>query len=633
MFDIDGPLTVADLGGERAIYAEAGDLVRDSRVVDVAEALCGEWSTLTDPSAAASLLITAVDQVTPLYGFELFDILVTAEDALPVIAVPLEASLSRLARGSGMLRDMALEAWTRLAVGDWASKLNHLRAALEDGSTSEDPTTPLVRALGAALGAWPDASLRTALETLTRNEDLDADAAMELGLHDVAVATAKSTVDDVRAGLSGALDWFQRAYQEEGRSDAAAFSAVIRGVMTQTAGDTLSTDVYRSICDTVYEYLDGFIGGDVGWRGARPHAAGAWMELLGVLQQAKTDKWYNPPLTIQSLARTLAAHSTMMVVVNPGGTAGVRALVQPHVDALVGSSAGVADYVRRWLEMSGPTEDPALVHAVEDLLVHVEAPPALKGDRGSFTPGDAIRAQLNLTPELAEVVSDALDATPELRPVLERIAVYSTPPSYTEEKVLEKVLDQCDQHADGGIAAFRPELTIVLTNLIRFTAYHLNQGQNGERSAPWLTKKKNANGVEVWPLEHELADDLNQMLNMQRLKAYVEVVNTSGGRVDIAIVFERCTLYIEVKRTDENLSDEQLQKDFGTQAVQYAATDIPVAFLAVADYSRRRTRLDLPAVVQVRPHRESPTSRQHALVSVRLQANVSTPSATSASRI
>lgn len=625
--NLKGDPTVSALGGENAIYGSLDALAGDSRVVEVAVALCKEWERLHDRTKAKSFIIRIVEDVTPLSARDVFDVLLNSEDVLPEISHEFEGALSRLARGTGIIRDFALEAWTRLALGNWASKTLHLRAALQESSEAEDASYPLVRALGAAVALWQDDELHSALETLIRHEDLDSEVAMELGLFSVARAAARTEAGAVRAELEEARGWFDKASCDEARSDAVAFGAVIGGVLELTRGATLPLDRYEAICDCVYAYLDGFVGAAPGWRFPRATTTTAWMNLLSHLHRASTDRWYNPPQTIESLAVAMAAQKTMNLVVNSGisGQVGVRALVQPQVESLARENGQVLSHLRKWLTSQNDTADEELRDAVSDLLAQLEALPPKAGS-GSRPELDTIRERLNLSQDAARVMAEAAEATPELLPLYGQLTMYTSPPRYAEVELLDNVLTDCDRYAAGGIGPYQLELRLVLSKLIRFASFHLDAGQSGERAIPWFAS------VAPWPAEHQVADDLNAMLCMDGLNAIVERPNTAGGRLDIAVAFPRCRICIEVKRIVSPQTDEQLVSSYGSQAVQYAATDIPIAFLVVADYARRDTRLDLTGAFHVSPVRLQPESRQHALTSLRLQANVASPSTASKKR-
>lgn len=601
---LTGTPTVDGLGGEDLIYDSRPDLVSDSRVSEVAVALCAEWNSLKNPETATSFLLDAAEHANPFGARALFDVILDSEDALPAVADGFEEVLRSLARGAGPVRDFALEAWTRLLLGGWAQKKNALFAALEDGVDAEDATPTLVRTLGAALTWSQEKSLERALTTLTTHDELDGDASMELGMYAVSRAARSEDLDDVRALLGIAREHFTLAITDESRPDAVAFDAVIGGVLDQTSGHTVDGTRYDAISGAVYQYLDGYAGVNVG---GRAQTTVAWMDLLGDLREADTDRWYTPARTISSLARALAAEKTMVLVVNKQSQRGVRELVQPHVESIASRNADIVTHLHRWVKGEG--HDLELRSTIEDFLHQLEAEPP-KGRSGSPTAArDALIAA----------------APADIQEILDHFAALHMPLSYLEQELLVHLLAESEKHAEGGTGRFRTELTVVFHHLIRFASRSLNRGQNSERSPKWFGSAK------PWPKEHVLADDLNDSLFGSGLESSVERDN-AGGRVDIEIRFSRCHINIEVKRTAKNRDDARLVADFGDQATQYASTDIPIAVLAVADYYRRSTRLDLAAAFHVVPHQLEPDSRRHALTTLRLQANVASPS-TSSSKV
>ena len=436
---------------------------------------------------------------------------------------------------------------------------------------------------------------------------------------------------DVQNTLNYARTWFAAARSDDERPDAVAFDDVLAGVVDQVLGKEISEERFQSVQGSVHDYLNGYLGADHGWRFARAQTSLAWSDLLHELHYAASDRWYRPEHTIESLARTLAAETTMVLVVSPEdspGQPGIRALVRPEVLRVGHSNSEVFGHIRRWLDTSHAETEEALRGAVETLLVELEDPPAKKATRESVPQLSTIREHLNLTPGQTETFENAAHAFPGLIPLFDIAAAYSHPPRYADEQLIDRLLTECDAIVPGGIQAYTYELRRVVNALVRFGSLRLNEGQNTQRAAPWFAGDK-----ETWPLEHELADDLNTALCMSGLNSSVELPNVAGGRVDIAITFDRCTLFIEVKRTDEDQSDSDLVASYGTQAAQYASADVPVTFLAVADYWRRKTRLDLSGAFHVASLQLDERSRVYALTTFRAQANNVTPSATSASKI
>ncbi|WP_312674582.1 hypothetical protein [Microbacterium sp.] len=598
LYSMDVP-SVEALGGEEVIYASQSDLVADPLVGEVALALCAEWGHLRAPDKATTFLLDAAAHVTPFAAKDLFATILNSEDALPAVAPALEDVFRTRARTAGPVRDFALEAWTCLLLGGWAQMKNALFAALEDGARADDATPALVRALGSALTWSKDTDLQRTLTTLLTHDELDGDASMELGIYAVAQAVRCDAVDEVRAHLGAAREHFHVATRDEQRPDAVAFDAVISGVLDQTAGHTVPAEEYERIAHSVYAYLDGYAGVQVP---ARAQTAVAWMDLLGDLRDADVDHWYTPARTISSLGRALAAQKTFVVVVRADEHRGVRELVRPHVESIVGRNADAITHLRRWLGTDDG--DPHLHETVEQFLHEWEDEPPK--DVGG---------------PLAMAVRDHAPA--EVQDVLDSFERLHIPLSYVEEQLVTRLVADSDTHAEGGVGPFRTELMVLFHALVRFASRSLDRAQTSKRSPKWFASEK------PWPEEAVLADAINDALMGGGLDSTVEDEN-AGGRGDIRIRFARCRFAIEVKRTVRLRDDERLVTDYGAQAVQYASTDVPVAILAVADYHRREVRLDLPAVFRTVPYQLDPTSRQNALTTLRVQANVATPSASSA---
>lgn len=254
---LEGTPSVSGLGGERTIYASANELAGDTRVVEVAVALCAEWVNLEDQAAAGALLIGAANAIPVLGARDLYDVLLCAEETLPHIALGLEGAFKARAGTRGYERDTALEGWTRLALGHWTKNTLQLRGLLHEGSEAADATEPLVRALGAACSMWDDPELIDALIALATHHSLDTDAAMELGFRKIAWAAACTDLSAARAELDDALRWFDAAYLDDARPDASAFRAVLTGVIEHAAGHAVPADRFDAIADVVYGYLDG----------------------------------------------------------------------------------------------------------------------------------------------------------------------------------------------------------------------------------------------------------------------------------------------------------------------------------------------------------------------------------------
>ena len=161
---------------------------------------------------------------------------------------------------------------------------------------------------------------------------------------------------------------------------------------------------------------------------------------------------------------------------------------------------------------------------------------------------------------------------------------------------------------------------------VMYSAYLIDNVQSGERKVPFLGLSE-----PPFPKEHNLADGLNDRFLAAGLPSQIERTNTGGGRVDIALQFDRFRLCIEVKRELTSRTDADLFVSYADQAVQYASTSVALAFLAVLDFSKHLVRVDLDHAFWTTAH-QTPASRVYAVTGLRVQGNVDSPSKGSKSR-
>jgi hypothetical protein len=179
-----------------------------------------------------------------------------------------------------------------------------------------------------------------------------------------------------------------------------------------------------------------------------------------------------------------------------------------------------------------------------------------------------------------------------------------------------------------GYSDVAPWIDWMLRQLLRFVMHYIDKQSGGRRAEPWqmqFTSRTDA------PTEDKLADSLARWLEATSgVRAYVEVPDIGGGRVDVIVFLERMRLAVEVKREFESKSQDELVQAYGLQAVQYASSDAPFAFLAVLDLARREVRADVQACLWVRHVQlPEPGSRLYGLTTARVQANVAPPSVSS----
>jgi hypothetical protein len=643
--------TVQDIGGEQAIYDQQAEILQDHALPMVVAALCDSWPELKSRDLAVHFLLDAAASDNLFVYADVLDLVLNCAEALPDVAKPLSDRIRVASSRGGVGAEIALEAWTRLALGGWCGHIQ-VRGALAGHidalpSADPDPSAYLTRAVSAALEQWNDEELLHSLETLANLDPSESDAALELGLYSLGKAAGAEDITGATTSLDRAIMWLERSRQEDKRNDAEVFLLAARALREFSGGRAVAQSEVDDLEAAVFAYLDGFTGLEPHWRAPRSETAPAWLKLIAGLEQATRiaePVWWEPAAVIDVAAELYSAHASLRLVVNwentgqpetasPGDRqSGVAAIVRPPIEMGIAGQANAIALLDIWLgkrhEMTPGQPADDLLAAVREMRDHLaeESPPNPKALSGVDPLPDPLRDALHLGGPAAAVLSSAIEKVPALLEVVQEMAAAAPAVSYAEAQVVERVC--ADVAAIIGTAhGVEPEVRSLVLPLVRFTSYYLDQLQSGSRKTAWLGLSE-----KPYPPESVLADALDQHLRLSGLTSYTEVPNVGGGRVDVIVQFGRCRFSVEVKRELVARSNAALVTKYGAQAVQYASTDVPIAFMAVMDYGARATRIDLPGAIWTTPFQIDDASRVYALTSVRVQANVASPSTSSRSR-
>lgn len=647
---------VQDIGGEQAIYDQRTEILQDDALPLVVAALCDSWPELQSPDLAVHFLLDAAASENLFVYADVLDVVLNCAAALPDVAKPFADRMRVASSRGGVGAEIALEAWTRLALGGWCGHIQ-VRGALAShidalASADPDPSAYLTRAVSAALEQWNDEDLLHGLETLANLDPTESDAALELGLYSLGKAAGAEDMAGATTSLDRAITWLDRSRREDDRNDAEVFLLASRALRAFSGGRAVARSEVDELEAAVFAYLEGFTGLETHWRAPRSETAPAWLKLIAGLERATQiaePAWWEPAAVIDVAAELYSAHASLRLVVSWEGAgrmepaspasrqSGVAAIVRPPIKEGIAGQGNAIALLDIWLgkrrEMSSgqPADEldaDDLFAAVRELRDHLaeESPPNPKALRGVDPLPDPLRDALHLSGPAAAVLSGAIEQVPALLDVVQEMAAAAPAVSYAEAEIVERVC--------GDIAAIigtaygaKPEVRSLVLPLVRFTSHFLDQLQSGSRKTEWLGLS-----AKPYPAESVLADALDQHLRLWGLNSYTEVPNVGGGRVDVIVQFSRCRFSVEVKRELAARSNAALVTKYGAQAVQYASTDVPIAFMAVLDYGARATRIDLPGAIWTTPVQIDDVSRVYALTSLRVQANVASPSTSSRSR-
>ncbi|MDV6263961.1 hypothetical protein [Rhodococcoides yunnanense] len=649
---------LADLGGESILASNPTSETDPDLVYTVALAVSHGWGDLHDRVTAKSWLRAAIPtlEIESLIAFN--NVVLASTHAVPDLAEDLAEVWEALSDDRGLLGNVAVEAWTRLALAGWSDSLP-VRAVLgkrakQAAVDTVDADIFLVRSLGAAMDVWPSTETRRALERLSVVESVECDVAFELAMDHVRMAMSVEDVADAAGIFAAANAMFERSNLEGDRPDAVAFAAVTAAVGDFLGGRAVSVEVVEQVRRAAVEWHLGYLGQAPEWRQARAETASSWADVLTDMGRLTDldEPWLHASALLSSVGELLANHQATALVANPrtfattfgvsiplalasatdGPIVGLPVSFAPRIESAFTRNEESLRLVDRWLgAMSARTEGrdrPDVIDAVEGVRNCIRnRPPPGKVDASRHIPlprrvREALEPLLDggqldsLGDILAEFVHDAdehvvMAAAAGLRVVPLR-----------EEQLLNELTHQLDAVLPGEYKIWSIHVTQLLSGLIRAVSIAIDREQGGKRNLPWHRPPGKGN-----PPEADLADFLAMSIHISAgLRAHVEIPNIGGGRADVVVPIGTEQFVIEVKRVTATRTDEALTTEYGLQASEYTKTGAPFSFLAVLDLKRRTSRLDIGDSFWISEWKDA-SGRMRALTGLRVLGKVSSPSA------
>lgn len=603
------PVTVEHFGGPAAMLGHF-DALLEHDAVSATEILCGAWRDFTEGRVDARAALARAAAFDGFDADDVQDIILTTEAVVAEAFAELTAVFRTQAKHAGLIGDISTESWVRLAIGGWCSSMpvrSHVEERLLEAATAGNTSAFLVRAGAAVWERWHDTEIEEAFAALQHVDEFSSTILFERGMDALAQAAAASdpaaSVERLRQTV-----WFLEQAGE--RVDALAYVTPLRGLVRFLDGGDVTAAEVQEAQHRVHEYLLGYRGLNSHWRQGRADASRGWSMLLEMLAAAEgmhDTTWFSAADVIEAGAALYAAETAVSVVArnDPSPVKPGRDLARKHVYDVFSANPSASSLLDKWLSRSESQQSPlhAAVLTLRDALQEV--------DPATVAAADAS-------------VDDVEEA---VRTLLAGLQAAQRPASFAETLLLRRVIADIEAIVPTETQAVASSLTAVVLTLIQMTQYLLNMKQSGERKIAWLGGGPNEKGR--FPKEYVLSEQIISWFQASGLRVQAEAVNVGGGDVDVAIRFPLHTFYIEVKRVTTTEGDRAASDHYGDQATQYAATDIPIVFLALLDYVSRAVRVDLNGVVWTVEHQPDPQSRVYALTGFRVQANVASPSAAS----
>ncbi|MBK5992932.1 hypothetical protein JHN53_15070 [Streptomyces sp. MBT58] len=297
-----------------------------------------------------------------------------------MLATPIGRALRRRSGGADAQAGIALEGLTRLALGGWIrslqvrSQLVEQATDLAEGIVGSDPDPVLlqriIRALGAAAEWWDDAEVPSALESLLSLEACEDDITFELAMLHMRTGLAKNTLDEAVPALRQALMWLDRCSRYEDRLDARILHTALDGLLSFTAGNTISDSTLEDLHALVVDYRLIGLRERPTWRQPRADATVAWVQLTDRLHALHSldEVWWDPLALISAIAQAYSAHQTIRLLVPPdiphadelpasGDATALPHLLQPRLMSSLTARGDSSAFLERWLALH--VDDPS----------------------------------------------------------------------------------------------------------------------------------------------------------------------------------------------------------------------------------------------------------------------------------
>ena len=391
---LDGDVSPGNGIDWAAVSARVGELADDPELLTLTRAVVENGPPASVAAAVHTALVEALGRSTsPGLVGECLSMLLDSRPALDNVGSQLYDLCVRRARPHAesvtpkdwLLAADALEAATRLALGDWAPRYGVL-AELVRVPIPAPPSyaRAALRCLAASYEQWRDPDLFSALERFAGlapglsvagpvqewAHEVAPDAAYELGCASLLQALAGETVSAAEEHLTTAAIRLQVAATD--REDAAILGTVVALLaahLPSDAGRAAYADTDLSVlANTLDRGVREHILWSAGlehWRAPRLDAEVAWARLardVARTQSALAEaSWYQAESTLADVLAVWTA-SRCSRVLRRSDHAGVRAILGPNISSGIAVQAGLMKHLEdhiEALEATGPTADTA----------------------------------------------------------------------------------------------------------------------------------------------------------------------------------------------------------------------------------------------------------------------------------
>ena len=630
------PLSVAALGGEDALLADAGALAVSPLFDELLVALCQDWSQLTKHADIEALILKSFGASGPITLSNSLDIIFRFGIVLKRIAKPLAELLllrlnKRTTERESLVAARALEGLLRLSLERLITKYALLGTltAVQNNET-ELFARHAARIILVAYEQWRDEDLLESLRLLSAIPGATAEANYSLGLAELLRAFEQPTRDAIYERLEIAGKHFRESIlHSEERDDAVAYASVIdvllyfKDTSQQAAALRAIERLERAVSMRQIWLYDTYLPN---WLTHLVTSEVEWCQLISKIHAAmkclEKPGWLRAVSVLPQLFEVYRLNRSVCLNVNMSG---IERLVQPHIEVVFLRSQSHLSVLDEWLQENQDSPEwfdtARLLRSRIKSLSERQNTSALSHPRGGRFP------LLAATLDDANLAGITDEQGEQLECLLRTGPLSKDTSSLVCNRIFRDVTAQLANCPDY-VGEVKETFNDLLLRTIHFLANRMDLGKgNAAPSQMYLFAWEPG---EAAPHEKSLQHDYwNYLVSYYGNQVRVEVSDIASGRVDLALFYAKHRFIAEMKRELGNAKPSNIKKFLGQIAI-YGATDVRLGLLLVLDLTDKSKGIPhIPQNVWLEKHAVGSFADTRYVVVFRVPGNRIPPSSTS----
>lgn|GEM_PF-3617174 len=618
--------SIEELGGEEFIWTEADKLNTSNVFPEIVEILLNDFNLINDRNNFNKFIL---DGLKNNNHFQVFDdainIILVEEDKIknifPDIADILISKIKiRNSDQEAFISSSALNAGVQLALKKYINK-HRILAELTDIKDNENPifARKAIRLIGVCFENWKELDLIESLNRILYIEETNSDVYYELGMTNILQAFESTSEDLLICKLQKAKEYLiQSINNDEERLDAEIYNKVIDIFLSLK--NISSIELLNSYVDELDKLIDirhkWLFNTDESWLTPRYTSEIEWLrlslEIKDLIEHIKKDSPSEPWLLLERMINVFKSSRSVKL---RSSVLDLSKIIEPEINSQLINFQSTRDGLIKWLKSDYikseyKEESNSLLNKIITFQKK-NIPDLTKLNNPLLNPYELLGLKEG------ELSNDEILLLSKYNEGL-GIAGFS---NIVLDSIYKDIIEQLN-NTKFFTGSIKHNFCTIFGQLLKFLASRANIGNRGRYKYLF---DQNA-------VENDLADDLKDFLDggIYYGKVHSEVRDVSGGRVDLYINFQGYNFVAELKREFNDVSRENLRKEYEAQVGTYQACGLNLSFLIVLDLTPKNAGLSsiLSNVwLDVIPHQKEGDLEKNIVV-ICIPGNKTSPSKT-----